>query len=70
MDVLVSPSRDETFGMAVIEGLGSGLPVVYAQCPALTDCRIYAIGAGETFGIWGGLTEDERTPARNLTSTG
>jgi len=43
---------------------------VCAQCPALTDCRIYAIGAGETFGIWGGLTEDERTPARNLTSTG
>jgi len=35
MDMLISPSRDETFGMAVIEGLGSGLPVAYAQCPAL-----------------------------------
>ncbi len=35
MDVLISASRDETFGMAVIEALGSGLPVVYAQCPAL-----------------------------------
>jgi glycosyltransferase involved in cell wall biosynthesis len=34
-DVLVSPSRDETFGMAVLEGIGAGLPVVHAQCPAL-----------------------------------
>ena len=37
MDVLISPCRDETFGMAVLEGLGSGLPVVYAQCPALDE---------------------------------
>ena len=36
-DVLVSPSRDETFGMAVVEGLGAGLPAVYAQCPALDE---------------------------------
>lgn len=35
MDVMVSTSRDETFGLAVIEALGSGQPVVYAQCPAL-----------------------------------
>jgi WhiB family redox-sensing transcriptional regulator len=42
---------------------------VCAGCPVRTDCRNYAIGAGETFGIWGGLTEDERTPTRNLTST-
>lgn len=37
MDVLVSPSRDETFGMAVVEALGSGLPVVHGQCPALDE---------------------------------
>ncbi len=36
-DLLVSASRDETFGLAVVEGLGSGLPVVYAQCPALEE---------------------------------
>mgnify|MGYP001613945567 CR=1 FL=1 len=42
---------------------------VCAHCPVLTDCRNYAVAAGETFGIWGGLTEDERTPAGNLTST-
>ena len=37
MDVLVSASRDETFGMAVIEALGNGLPVVFAECPALEE---------------------------------
>jgi glycosyltransferase involved in cell wall biosynthesis len=37
MDVLVSCSRDETFGMAVVEALANGLPVVHAQCPALEE---------------------------------
>jgi glycosyltransferase involved in cell wall biosynthesis len=36
-DVLVSPSRDETFGMAVVEALGNGLPVAVAQCPAIDE---------------------------------
>ncbi|GAB7108505.1 glycosyltransferase [Streptomyces phaeofaciens JCM 4814] len=35
MDVLASPSPDETFGLAVVEALASGLPVRYASCPAL-----------------------------------
>lgn len=35
MDVLVSASADESFGMAVVEAVGNGLPVVYATCPAL-----------------------------------
>lgn len=35
VDVVVSASADETFGMAVIEALGNGLPVVYVECPAL-----------------------------------
>lgn len=37
LDVLVSASADETFGMAVVEGLGNGLPVVYVECPALDE---------------------------------
>ncbi|MBG0828113.1 glycosyltransferase [Planomonospora sp. ID67723] len=37
MDVLASPSQEETFGLAVIEGLASGLPVLYASCPALDE---------------------------------
>lgn len=45
IDVLVSPSRDETFGMAVLEGIGAGLPVVHAQCPALDDLAQHVPGA-------------------------
>lgn len=36
-DVLVSACADETFGMAVVEGLAAGLPAVYVQCPALEE---------------------------------
>jgi glycosyltransferase involved in cell wall biosynthesis len=35
MDVLASPSAEETFGLAVLEGLAAGLPVCYSSCPAL-----------------------------------
>lgn len=35
MDVLAAPSAEETFGLAVLEALACGLPVVYASCPAL-----------------------------------
>ncbi|MEV5433854.1 glycosyltransferase [Streptomyces sp. NPDC052701] len=37
MDVLVSPSPEESFGLAVVEGLAAGLPVLYASCPAVED---------------------------------
>ncbi|MFD3920939.1 glycosyltransferase [Streptomyces sp. NPDC058595] len=37
MDLFVSTSADEAFGLAVIEGLAAGLPVLYVTCPALTD---------------------------------
>jgi glycosyltransferase involved in cell wall biosynthesis len=37
MDVLASQSPEETFGLAVLEGLACGLPVVYASCPALEE---------------------------------
>jgi glycosyltransferase involved in cell wall biosynthesis len=35
MDVFASPSPEETFGVAILEALAAGLPVVYADCPAL-----------------------------------
>ncbi|MBD0744985.1 glycosyltransferase [Streptomyces sp. CBMA152] len=37
MDVLASPSADEAFGLAVVEALAAGLPVVYVTCPAVDD---------------------------------
>ncbi|WP_299539336.1 glycosyltransferase [uncultured Streptomyces sp.] len=37
VDVFVSPSREESFGLAVLEALAAGLPVLYRACPAIED---------------------------------
>ncbi|MEU0401438.1 glycosyltransferase [Streptomyces sp. NPDC006197] len=37
MDVFVSTSPDEAFGLAIVEALAAGLPVLYAACPAIDD---------------------------------
>jgi glycosyltransferase involved in cell wall biosynthesis len=37
MDALVVASTEETFGVAVVEALAAGLPVLYVTCPALDD---------------------------------
>ncbi|MGW0735688.1 glycosyltransferase [Streptomyces sp. NPDC002851] len=37
MDVFVSTSHEEAFGLAIVEALAAGLPVLYAACPALED---------------------------------
>ena len=31
-----------------------------ADCPVHLACRRYALEARESYGVWGGLTEDER----------
>jgi WhiB family redox-sensing transcriptional regulator len=31
-----------------------------SQCPLIRECGVYAIEAKEPFGIWGGLTPEER----------
>ncbi|NDZ79895.1 glycosyltransferase [Streptomyces sp. SID10853] len=38
-DVFVSASDEESFGLAVVEALAAGLPVLYAVCPALDDLQ-------------------------------
>lgn len=35
VDVFLSPSPEETYGLAVVEALAAGLQVVYVACPAL-----------------------------------
>ncbi|BCL30534.1 glycosyltransferase [Streptomyces aurantiacus] len=37
MDILASPSAEEAFGLAVVEALAAGLPVLYVSCPAVDD---------------------------------
>ncbi|MCK7625319.1 glycosyltransferase [Streptomyces sp. RS10V-4] len=37
IDVFVSPSPDEAFGLAALEALASGLHVLYGSCPAVDD---------------------------------
>lgn len=31
-----------------------------AQCPVLRQCREHALAVREPYGVWGGMTEDER----------
>ena len=33
---------------------------VCGGCPVLTECRTHALAAREPYGIWGGLSEEER----------
>jgi WhiB family redox-sensing transcriptional regulator len=41
---------------------------VCRQCPVSDSCLIWAMRAGETVGIWGGMTEDERRELRRWES--
>lgn len=33
---------------------------ICATCPVLLECRSYALAAREPYGVWGGLTENDR----------
>jgi WhiB family transcriptional regulator, redox-sensing transcriptional regulator len=36
---------------------------VCESCPVMDPCRRHALAAGEPYGIWGGLSESERSAA-------
>jgi len=40
MDILASPSEQETFGLAILEGLAAGLPVLYTTCPPMENVEV------------------------------
>lgn len=33
---------------------------ICAQCPVITQCRNHALLVHEPYGVWGGMSEDER----------
>ncbi len=37
MDLFAAPSTEEAFGLAAVEALAAGLPVLYGSCPAIED---------------------------------
>ena len=38
----------------------AGAKAICATCPVIEQCREYALRAQEPYGIWGGMTEEER----------
>lgn len=33
---------------------------VCRRCPVVSECLTWALASGEDFGVWGGMSEDER----------
>jgi len=40
MDLFAAPSREETFGLSILEAVAVGLRVVFTECPALKDLQL------------------------------
>jgi WhiB family redox-sensing transcriptional regulator len=38
----------------------AGAQAVCATCPVLQECRSHALTVREPYGVWGGMTEDDR----------
>ena len=71
-------SRGVRFPSATRLPVGSGLPAlrqiaaakaVCARCPVISACLMSALGRDEK-GVWGGLSEDERSAIRRRAAAG
>ncbi|GAO09081.1 putative glycosyltransferase [Streptomyces lydicamycinicus] len=51
IDVFVSPSPDEAFGLAALEALASGLHVLYGSCPAVDELPADQAPGARHFGL-------------------
>lgn len=41
---------------------------VCRRCPVLQTCQAWALASGQDFGVWGGLSEDERRALKRRTA--
>jgi glycosyltransferase involved in cell wall biosynthesis len=69
MDVYVSASPRETFGLSVLEAVACGLPTVYVTCPAIEDlppgaCRGARRVGSDAAGLRAGIVDVLGAPRR------
>ena len=50
----------ESWGWQDHAACAGAAKAICATCPVLEQCREYALSAHEPYGIWGGMTEEER----------
>ncbi|MEU1213216.1 glycosyltransferase [Streptomyces sp. NPDC005791] len=60
VDTFVSASREESFGLAVVEALAAGLPVLHAACPAIEDLPGARVPGATRLGSASGATDATR----------
>jgi Transcription factor WhiB len=61
------PASCETSGTPDVWWSPADAPMassVCRSCPVAAECLAYALAADERFGVWGGMTPEERRPRR------
>lgn len=58
--VFFSPDAERGAAKALRE---AGAKAVCATCPVIEQCREHALNAREPYGVWGGMTVEERAQA-------